>query len=85
MLTCRQVAALASDYLDRRLRARQRFSMLLHVLMCRGCREYLRQLQTTIAALRATPQPATAIDVPEGLMGRFRAATRGTGDEGPAR
>lgn len=52
MLKCRQVVSTADQLLDGDMGRRQRFAMKLHLLMCRHCRRYLRQLQ---ALLRAIP------------------------------
>ena len=44
MLKCRDIARMASDQLDRPLPFRQRVSFRMHLLMCRLCRRYVRQL-----------------------------------------
>jgi len=44
MITCREVAFLASEQLDRKLPLRQRISLQMHLLMCRYCPRFRRQL-----------------------------------------
>jgi predicted anti-sigma-YlaC factor YlaD len=70
MLTCRQVADRASDYLEREASPFTRLQIRLHLLMCRACRQYVRQLALTRDALRAMGHDDR---VPaEGARGAFR-------------
>ncbi|MCB1648652.1 MAG: zf-HC2 domain-containing protein [Pseudomonadales bacterium] len=48
MLSCRDIAAKASDHLDRKLTFSQSVSYGFHLLMCGYCREFVRHLRTTI-------------------------------------
>jgi len=52
MLKCRDVTAMASDYLDHNLTARDRWRIRLHLLICIQCRRFFDQLRRVIAALR---------------------------------
>lgn len=45
MLNCKQVSELSSRSLDSRLPLRQRMQMKLHLMMCKACKQYLKQLQ----------------------------------------
>ena len=45
MLSCKRVAQLASESLDRSLTWRETFSMRLHLLACKLCSRYVRQLK----------------------------------------
>jgi len=45
MPTCRQVARLQSDALDRRLSLSKRFGLRLHLLLCKWCRRYGKQIR----------------------------------------
>jgi predicted anti-sigma-YlaC factor YlaD len=45
MINCKQATAMASQQLDRELSLRQRLSLKLHLLICRYCRNYRRQLR----------------------------------------
>lgn len=52
MLSCREVAKSASDYLDTNMSWPRRLQMRLHLAMCGHCRRYIDQLALSIAALR---------------------------------
>ena len=50
MLSCKQVAALASDYLDNKPpgdNASLKWQMRVHLLMCANCRRFARHLKIT--------------------------------------
>jgi hypothetical protein len=44
MLSCREVTRLVSESLDRELSLRQRVSTKMHLMMCRLCSRYNKQL-----------------------------------------
>jgi len=44
MRSCKEVSRLASDRMDRELSLRERMAFRLHVMMCRNCLRYARQL-----------------------------------------
>ncbi|MBS0418042.1 MAG: zf-HC2 domain-containing protein [Proteobacteria bacterium] len=62
MLTCREMSDLASDYLEGRARWSESASARLHLMMCRHCRRYFRQLRLTITAIRATKPGHPPVD-----------------------
>lgn len=45
MLTCKEVADLASQSLDRQLSFTKHIGLRLHLMMCRLCSRYARQLR----------------------------------------
>lgn len=45
MLSCKQVASIASDYLDNS--SPLKWQMRLHLLMCANCRRFVRHLKIT--------------------------------------
>jgi len=45
MLSCKDIAQLASESYDRPLTLGERFSIRLHVMLCRMCSRYLAQLK----------------------------------------
>ena len=61
VLTCRDVAEYATDYMDGALPLRTRLAVRLHLFVCRMCRAYLAQLRRTVSLLRgrglAGPSP----------------------------
>jgi len=52
MLSCQDVTDLASKSLDAPLTRRQRWGMRLHLLFCRMCRRYARNLRFIEQALK---------------------------------
>lgn len=52
MLNCREATQRASALLDNSLSTRERLGLTLHLMVCRNCRRYLRQLQLTVASLK---------------------------------
>jgi len=72
MLTCQEIAALLSDYLEGQLSLWQRMRFQLHLGMCASCRAYLHQLQATIGAARRLEPADVPPDVMEALIRRFR-------------
>jgi len=56
MLSCKAVSRLASDALDRSLPLAQRMAMRLHLMMCRACDRYSRQIRSLRELLRRYPE-----------------------------
>jgi hypothetical protein len=75
MMNCEQVTRAAGDFVERKLKLRQRLMLLMHIAMCRGCRAYVEQFRLTLVAVRTMPQPASE-PAPEALMQRFREQSR---------
>ena len=53
--TCRQVSRLQSDVLDRPLSLPKRFGLRLHLLVCKWCRRYGKQIRFLHEAVREHP------------------------------
>ncbi len=75
MMNCEQVTKAAGEFIERRLRLRERLMVLVHIAMCKGCRAYIEQFRLTLLALRSLPQPAPAAP-PEELIEHFRKHSR---------
>ena len=45
MLSCKDIAKLASEGLDRKLSLRERISLRVHTTLCSACRAYRRQIK----------------------------------------
>lgn len=45
MLSCRQATELISQSMDRALTARERFGLIVHQAICKGCRATSAQMQ----------------------------------------
>lgn len=61
MLMCRELATIASDYLDGELGTADRLSVKVHLMMCRDCRSFIGQLRNSVTLMQAhssqTPTP----------------------------
>lgn len=44
MMKCKQAAELMSEAQDRKLSRRERLALRFHLMMCRGCNNYNKQL-----------------------------------------
>ena len=53
--TCRQVSKLQSDLLDRPLSLPKRFGLRLHLLVCKWCRRYGKQIRFLHEAVHEHP------------------------------
>lgn len=47
MLSCKQVATLASQYLDQDVSAPMKWKIRMHLMMCANCRRFVRHLKIT--------------------------------------
>ncbi|MCA1586758.1 MAG: zf-HC2 domain-containing protein [Acidobacteria bacterium] len=73
MLNCREITERASDFLDGTLPWPVRLQVRLHLMMCRFCREYVRQLSLVVRSLRGLPREAPSPDTQRELLTLFRA------------
>ncbi|MBK9519457.1 MAG: zf-HC2 domain-containing protein [Anaeromyxobacter sp.] len=74
-LSCSEVLALLSDYLDGDLPAAARGQVEAHLRGCEGCTRFGGEFTTTVRALRAHLARATAL--PGGVRERLRLALDG--------
>ena len=73
MLTCRELAALITEYLEGSLSVPDTVRFQLHLGLCRNCRAYLRQMKQTAAAVRNLPPEETLPpNVRDEMLERFR-------------
>lgn len=56
MLTCQELVAHSSDYLDGQLNLRERLRVRAHLAMCTRCRRFIRQLKLSQEVLRQLPE-----------------------------
>lgn len=73
MLNCREITERASDFLDARLPWRERMEVRLHLMMCRICREYVRQMSLVVGALRSLRDSEAPGEAGDDLLAMFRA------------
>lgn len=74
MLSCKEVAEKASEYLDRDLGRWERLKVGLHVAMCKHCSRYLRQLELTSKLVRSLPADPPSRLVEDRVIDSFRRA-----------
>jgi len=53
MLMCRDLAGIASDYIDGELAGRQDLSVKMHLMMCKDCRTFIGNLRASTDLMRA--------------------------------
>jgi hypothetical protein len=58
MMSCKETARLLSESRDRKLSPRERIGLRMHVLMCRMCKVYARQLATLSRICHAAAERA---------------------------
>ncbi len=76
MMNCEQVTRSVSEFLERKLRLRDRLAFLAHIAMCHGCRVYVEQMRLSILGLRSLKQPAEAGAHVDMLLDRYREEIR---------
>lgn len=57
MLSCKQLVARSSDYLDGQLRFTEGLSVRAHLALCVNCRRFIRQMRLTLRVLQQMPEP----------------------------
>ncbi|MCO6055308.1 zf-HC2 domain-containing protein [Pseudomonas sp. MOB-449] len=55
MLSCKELVARSSDLLDGELSFRERMAMRRHLVLCRNCRRFIKQMKLTQAVVRLMP------------------------------
>lgn len=55
MLSCKDLVAQSSDFLDGQLSLRERLGVRAHLAMCRHCRRFIRQMKVSQQVLRRLP------------------------------
>jgi predicted anti-sigma-YlaC factor YlaD len=82
-LPCDGVTRLASDSLDRDLTRLERLALRSHILYCKACRLYLRQLKLISHALRhmaahpETCEPLSGARLPDHVREEIKRSLRG--------
>ena len=67
-LTCDQSAQLMSKSQEAPLSRAERYALGVHLLICRSCRKYKKQLETLRAVFKKTAQPHTRDTVASPLL-----------------
>ena len=80
MLRCREISKLVSESMERDLPLRQRLQVRLHLMMCRLCWGFARQIRLLRRAARENPErlgpdeSAPEAKLPEEARERIKAA-----------
>ena len=82
VLSCSAVTEKTSDFIDGNVGVLSRFQMKLHLLTCKHCRRFVRQMRGTIAVLRQSGDKPPVAAVDAGLLSAFRARAVGGASEG---
>lgn len=53
MLMCKDLAGIASDYIDGELTGQQNLSVKMHVMMCKHCRTFIGNLRASTELMKA--------------------------------
>ncbi|WP_323750080.1 zf-HC2 domain-containing protein [Marinobacter sp.] len=53
MLMCKDLAEIASDYIDGELTKRQNLAVRMHLMMCRHCRSFIGNLRASTDLIQA--------------------------------
>ncbi|MDH4581181.1 zf-HC2 domain-containing protein [Pseudomonas sp. BN415] len=56
MLTCKELVARSSGLLDGELNFRERMAVRRHLMLCRNCRRFIKQMKLTQAVVRLMPE-----------------------------
>ncbi|HEX4107986.1 MAG TPA: zf-HC2 domain-containing protein [Solirubrobacteraceae bacterium] len=74
MLSCRELVALVTDYVEEALPDTDRRRLDAHLARCRDCTAYLAGMRLTLLELGTIGDPEHALDdAPPELLERFRA------------
>ena len=71
-VVCREAVELVTDYLEGALSSRERARFEAHLAECPHCREYLAQIEVTIAAMGRVEPETLAPEVRDELVGLYR-------------
>lgn len=64
MFSCKDVHDRASDYIDHESGLLSRMAILMHTLMCKDCRTFVKQLKLTVTMVTSikSPQDQSELD-----------------------
>ena len=68
MLKCKDVAHLASEYIDKSTPHKITLQMRMHLMLCANCRRFIKHLRITQKVAVELANPAEAIDAEAILM-----------------
>jgi predicted anti-sigma-YlaC factor YlaD len=72
-VTCQQLVDVLTDYLERVVDPQRHADIERHLVICRGCANYVEQMRSTIELLGSIAAADPADAQAEQLLGMFRA------------
>jgi hypothetical protein len=54
MITCKEVSQEAHEFLDGEMTLSRRLNLITHLVICKHCRRYIKELRLTLRALQDT-------------------------------
>jgi anti-sigma factor RsiW len=75
-MNCQEFVELVTDYLEDALDEATRARFEHHMALCRGCEDYLRQMEETAARLGSVPVESLSPDAQSKLLDAFRGFRR---------
>ena len=79
LLKCKDVAFLASDYLDKNLTNSISLRLRWHLMLCANCRRFVKHLQITNTVATHLAHPENTTDA-EAVWARIKERSRQSGD-----
>lgn len=68
MLSCQDVSARMTDYIEKQIPWWERLSLTMHLLLCDHCARYARQMRATVQAMRRMARPLASDQTVEGVL-----------------
>ena len=75
-ITCREIVELVSDYVEGMLGPDEREAVEMHLNLCDGCTDYLRQVRVSIGLTGMLPAELLPPELEEELCAAFRSFRR---------
>jgi putative zinc finger protein len=72
-LACRELVRIVTDYLEGALTVDERTRFEQHLVFCKGCSVYLRQMRDTLRATGRLTEKSVSDEAREELLWAFRA------------
>jgi predicted anti-sigma-YlaC factor YlaD len=81
MMTCQQVAKSVTDFLEGSLSWKDSIRYRIHLWLCLGCRNFLRQMKYTVKTLQQFPRNPIPLKKREALLRQFHESRKGPNRE----
>ena len=73
MMTCKDINALVTDFLEHSMTLWDRIRFRIHMVMCTNCRNHVHKMEHMVDAMGSIPDDT---QVPEEMLKRFESWTR---------